>query len=490
MTRLFIFLLGLMLWSGEARADYAASPIHIMCNGSGTYRDVHQDACQYVSSSSSLFGKPVPYAGGVQIADAYVPSPGVLKCKYYYTANKSDTPGISSCTSNWSCPYGGTLNLNGTTPMCIGGDPPPPPTCTDLNPFIRKFYYTTGGPYIAPDHYGTCVVTALEMLVCRVDTTGTYCMWKVKRTGQTWTGQDVPGNGSTASDAPEVKTDPQTKSPSFDNPPADPKICPNCVPCPAGSVQAGVDSSGIPICMGTGTAPPDPPKTPTTTTGPTTTTTNADGSTTATQTTTQANSDGSTTTTKTTTTTGADGTVTVSKDVTVSNTSSGSAGRTDTPSTDQNNLCKQNPNLTICTNSSVSGTCGSITCTGDAIQCATLRAAAQIQCKQQSDEDTLKAGSAYSLGSAVMNGADPQASALPSASKADVVQMQAIDQSGWLGGGSYFKDKTISLPDGRSFVLPLSQGESLMLGLRYVTMIVSALVCFKIVRGTFSSSGV
>jgi len=480
MTRLFIFLLGLMLWSSDARADYPAVIQYAMYNNSGGNYTRYSTTTQACNCSMDSTTCSIP--SGSSVSSMTLTGDVPPHCIWNY---KNGTTVKVNEQFWFYCPYGGTLN--GMT--CIGGTPPPPP-CTDKNPFIRRFYYTTGGNYVTPDHYANCVITPLEMLVCRTDTTGTYCMWKVQRTGDTWNGTDAPGTGSTANDTPEVKSDPQTKSPPFDNPKADPKICPNCVPCPLGSVQAGVDSSGIPICMGTGTAPPDPPKPPPTTTGPTTTTTNADGSTTATQTTTQTNSDGSKTATTTTTTTGTDGTVTVVKNVTVTNTPSGSAGRTDSPATDQNNLCKQNPNLTICMNSSVSGTCGSIVCTGDAIQCATLRAAAQIQCKQQSDEDTLKAGSSYSLGTAVMNGADPQASTLPSASKADVVQMQAIDQSGWLGGGSYFKDKTISLPDGRSIVLPLSQGQDLMLGLRYVTMIVSALVCFKIVRGTFSSSGV
>jgi hypothetical protein len=242
--------------------------------------------------------------------------------------------------------------------------------------------------------------------------------------------------------------------------------------------------------MGTGSAPQNPSPAPPVTTKPPVTVNNSDGSTTTTQQTVQQNSDGSTTTTTTTTIVLADGSKTVSSGATTSNNTAGTAGKQDTPNVDQMNLCKQNPNLSICQNSTVSGTCGEISCTGDAIQCATLRAAAAMQCKQQQTEDDLKASSQYTLGAAAASGADPAASTLPTPSKAEVVTVSNPDTSGWLGTGSYFKDKTVTLPSGQSLVLPLSQGANLMIALRYVTMIVCSLVCFKIIRGTFAATGV
>lgn len=368
----------------------------------------------------------------------------------------------------------------------------PPADCTDKNIYNRKFYYTSSGPFTGPTHWDRCEVTAIQMLDCRKDSVGTYCWWTFRRTGGVWTGTDVhwDGGGVSAPDTTENTSDPQVKSPPIKGSNVDPQTCPNCIPCPSGTVQAGIDASGIPICIGTGTAPPDPSKTPTTTTAPPTTVTNADGSTTTTQTTTQTNADGSKTVTNTVTNTASDGTKTVTVTGSNTGTASGAPGKTDNPSADQNNLCKQNPNLSICQNSSVTGSCGTISCTGDAIQCATLRASAAMQCKQQADADALAADPQMKLGQQMASGADPQASTLPSASKASVVTMASSDTAGWLGAGSFFPDKTITLPNGQSVVLPFSQFGDKLIGLRYVSMIVAALVSFKIVRGTFASSGV
>jgi hypothetical protein len=151
-------------------------------------------------------------------------------------------------------------------------------------------------------------------------------------------------------------------------------------------------------------------------------------------------------------------------------------------STDKSNLCSQNPNLTICQNSTVSGTCGTISCTGDAIQCATLRAAAALQCQQKQTEDDLKASSAYTLGSSVAGGTDPAGSTLPSPSKATEVTMPGtLDQSGWLAGGQCFVDKVVTI-QGRTFVLPYSKACDYLIVLRLGLMVIASLVSFRIVR--------
>lgn len=143
-------------------------------------------------------------------------------------------------------------------------------------------------------------------------------------------------------------------------------------------------------------------------------------------------------------------------------------------------FCEANPGLAACRDSSVSGACGAITCDGDAIQCSTLRAAAAIQCKQENDDKALKDSSAFAAGTAAMNGAvDPDA---PSKEKAKIVDVDKISTSGWLGGGSFFKDKVISLPDGQSITIPLSQAENIFLTFRAVAMIMAALISAKIMR--------
>jgi hypothetical protein len=355
----------------------------------------------------------------------------------------------------------------------------PPPVCTDTNPFIRKFYYTST-PYIDPSNYAGCQVVALELLVCRTDSTGTYCMWKVQRNGQLYTGPDVQ-NGGKASDAPEVKTDPPTKSPPL--PGQDPQACPNCIPCPAGSVQVGFDKDSIPICVGTGTEPQNPPAPPPVTTKPPVTTTNSDGSTVSMQDVVQTNSDGSTTTTTTTTTTGADGSKTVSVSASTSNTSTGTVGRQDTPNTDQMNLCKQNPNLTICSNSSVGGDCTSgLTCNGDAVQCATLMAAQKLQCARQADEDGLKASPSKTLGDAMLSGTDPSKSTIDAVIKGDTVDMSspALDQTGFVGGGSCLPDKTFTVM-GHAVTVSFATVCSNVQPLRYIVMACAFILVYLMV---------
>lgn len=353
--------------------------------------------------------------------------------------------------------------------------------CADKNTYQRRFYYKVG-PYVAPDHFGQCAITASQMLDCRKEASSgsTYCYWQFNRTGLPYTATDNTNNGSggVATPATVSYSDPQTKSPAFTNP-----TCSNCPPCPMGTVQAGTDSAGIPVCMGTGTAPPDPPKAPTTTTQPTTTTTNADGSTKAVTVKTQANADGSTTTTTTTTTTSASGAVTTSQDVSTSATPGGAPGRFDNPSADQSNLCKQNPNLSICRESSVSGSCAAIACTGDAIQCATLRAAELSRCAAQKDRDDLAASPLSTLGEAAASGNDPLKASLPSVANASVVNVPtSLDQSGWLGSGKAFDDVTFEV-QGHSVTVPLEKWSGYLVGLRYALMVAALLVSMRILSG-------
>lgn len=481
MTRFFIFALLLFhSWTFAAvvpdkyyQASLKGKPI--------TSKTDYTAVCKaYVAGQSGI----TYYFGGATLVD---PNVGSNKVACYFgpspTSNRQIVEFFGYYQCSTSAPY-----INEQTGLCSGTAIDP---CGDKLPMIRKFYYTSKGPYIAPDHFGACQIAPDKMLVCRTDATGTYCMWQIHRTGETWSGNESPGNGGSpdGDSSKEVVTDPRTNSPPIRNPASKPDICPTCIPCPAGSMQAGIDADGVPLCVGSGSNPDDPIRTPPVTTKPPVTSTGSDGTVTTVQDTVQTNADGSTTTTTTTTVTKPDGTKTVTVGSAVSNTPSGGPGKTDTPNADQANLCKQNPQLTICRNSTVSGTCGETTCTGDAIQCATLRAAAALQCQQKKDADDLKASPLHTLGSAAASGADPAASTLPSASKAEVVTMPSIEGSqGWLGSGSYFRDKTVQLPGGKQLVIPLSQGQDVMIALRYVTIIVCSLVCFGIIRSTFTSS--
>lgn len=243
--------------------------------------------------------------------------------------------------------------------------------------------------------------------------------------------------------------------------------------CPGGTTQAGLDPSGIPICYGSGTSPL--PATTTTTTNPTVTTNNSDGSTTAVTTSSQTNTDGSTTTTTITTNTSSSGAVTVSKSTSTSTTPTGAAGTPSTPATTPSsssggssnpvdpalaNLCKTNPNLNVCNNSSVSGSCAQVACTGDAIQCATLRAAAQMQCQQAADVANVAAMPETALGTQIMAGNDPMNSQIQAQIKGTTVDMSNPgvngDTSGFLNGGACLADRSIQVL-GHSITISFSQ---------------------------------
>ena len=467
MTRALVFLLAVFWWL-PARADYPATYAWVFGSQGSNPKWFDTDpptACQ--KYATGFFGtgwicKNVTKNGSAWQGLIYSPS----------GSYNSDAQSVWRLV----CPYGGTLS--GST--CVGADPPPP-MCQAGKPVTLTWAVpptnatnSQWSPIDGPATDGQCEVDITEVVRCYTvpPATQLYCTYNGNLTGN-----NLPASASAP--APSSGPSGSTQTPSNMPPVRDSS---DGGKCPLGTVQGGFDQSGIPICMGTGSAPQNPQTPPPVTTKPPVTVNNSDGSTTTTQQTVQQNSDGSTTTITTTTVVAADGSKTVTVGSATTNNSAGTSGRQDTPSADQMNLCKQNPNLTICQNSTVTGTCGQISCTGDAIQCATLRAAAAIQCQQKQTEDDLKASSAYTLGSAVMSGADPAASTLPSPSKATTVTMPGtLDQSGWLGAGQCFADKVVSV-QGRTFVLPYSKACDYLIVLRLGLMVIASLVSFRIVR--------
>ena len=389
-------------------------------------------------------------------------------------------------------------NLN-TISVCSDGSAPKTgfplaQQCPDVPPPCKA-----GDTSAVTQNYGTDFQKAVDTRYptcssgCSVSTKSLDACWKGITTGNYRCDFTVSNTGGTCSNADAITAQPRPGPEEATPITSAPQKADNAVGCPKGTTQAGMSSDGVPLCVGTGTNPSTGTSSMSKT-GPEQVTNNPDGSTVKTQATDVTNSDGSVTTTTKTTTTAADGTVTVKVTSSTGNTPSGAAGKPVTNGADgkdAKNICQTNPELTMCKNSTVSGDCDAgYSCTGDAIQCATMQAARAMQCKQKKDEDELKASSFYSTGKAIAEGNDPLKSSLPGVGNAEIVQMKTPEASGWLGGGSYFKDKTIDLGDGHSLVLPLSKAENLMLALRYVTMIVASLVCFKIIRGTFAGSGV
>lgn len=421
-------------------------------------------------------------------------------CSAGFAAMSASSQGYyhsASCQGSGASAYCKTTNNNYEIPtqvkyLCPGDIPPnssnqcPPPDCkagsTGTGTWDITFNAATGvstGPPIKGGTDGACQINITNAQECRERANGSmYCIYDYTRTGKY-----QPPGPTTPTPTPSPSTTPggaggtRTKTPPMSSPDGS---------CPGGTTQAGSDSSGIPICMGMGTNSNTTP-TPTVTESPPVTTSNADGSTVTKSYVTQTNSDGSRTTKTTTVTTDAAGNKTTAVSMETTKATDGGTGKTDNPEAEKNDLCKQNPNLNICRDSSVSGSCGEIACVGDAIQCATLRAAAAMECRDKKDRDLLDKSPLKGLGEAAAAGNDPMKADFPSADKASVVSVaSSLDASGFLGGGSCFPDKSITVM-GKSFVLSFSAACDALLVFRYALMVIAALVSFRIVSGAVLS---
>lgn len=286
------------------------------------------------------------------------------------------------------------------------------------------------------------------------------------------------GNAVAKGQGPETATPKETAN--QEPPDMPPKPAPDDKTCPKGTVNAGLSASGIPMCIGQGTDPKNKPAAP-----PTVEVEKnqvlPDGSNEHTKSVTTKNADGSTTTVKTVTITKSNGEKEVTQDKNTTNTPGGKPGKeTENPVVEQNNVCKQNPNLAMCKNSTVGGKCAETSCTGDAIQCATLRAAAILQCKAEKDEADLKGSSLNSKGQSAMEGKDMEG--LPGPKNGLVVKVDNMKAEGWLGNGAAFEDITVSLR-GQEILVPLAKWSQYLLPFRYMLMIIASLISYRILAG-------
>lgn len=320
---------------------------------------------------------------------------------------------------------------------CVAAQPPAPPLCHRNSTYTGT--YNTGTVYpdgrTKTDGYspfdnggigtdGQCEVLFTDVESCQSYPPSdiSYCTYTGTRTGN-------QRNPSTEAPAPNPGGQQGTPKPEV-SPPSGPGPSGSC---PVGTVQAGVSGDGVPICMGQGKNPKPPvappPKVETSKSEAT-----PDGGTKTTNTTITSNSDGSKTTTTTTTTTAPDGTktTTVAKDTTAA--ASGAGGKDESAKDEEKyDLCKQNPMLNICRNSTVAGVCGEITCQGDAIQCATLRAAAAMECRDKKNQQDLEASPLISSGNSILSGADKTADNFRLGTSVDMSK-QNLDQSGFVSG--------------------------------------------------------
>ncbi|HEY8606096.1 MAG TPA: virulence factor TspB C-terminal domain-related protein [Noviherbaspirillum sp.] len=166
--------------------------------------------------------------------------------------------------------------------------------------------------------------------------------------------------------------------------------------------------------------------------------------------------------------------------VTVGDRPGGGPGTNDSTDDKKDDFCAKHPELNVCRNSTVSGSCAALACQGDAIQCSIARKIHEEACKRQADEDALKQTGHYQLGTQILAGNDPKASELPSPDRAQVVNMPAsLNQSGWLGGGQCFPDKTVSVGQ-FTMVIPFSEACQYLIAFRYLVMLMAALASFRI----------
>jgi hypothetical protein len=471
--RLIFILLALV--SMQARADYSwTGP------GIAVFSDA-VSACQagikYWADvqNGGRFGAGVYTKTTIRVS----PSGTYGDCWGYFASKGASTEALSYTVSRGGTECTAPKVYNAATGKC---EDPPPPSCPKDQ--VSEDYFPANGKgsgfpvcsmagcTVNITYVGGCVgPTATGETAClmRGKTTGTVCNSMTDNSDGTHygPGQEKPSGGS--------RTDmPTTKSGG------------KAVPCPQGTVQGGIDADGVPLCVGSGADPKNPPVAPPTTTNPPVTTQNSDGSTTTTQTTTQQNSDGSTTTTVVKTVVAADGSKTVSQTQDTGKATAGGQGKMDTPNADQANLCKQNPQLAICQNSTVSGDCAagaaSLVCTGDAVQCAQLRYSAELACRQRQDVEDLKVAPTKVLGDSILAGADPKQGDIDKmlkGSEVDVSQAQ-LDQSGFLGGGSCLANRSISVM-GTSVAVDFSRVCSDILPLRAGIMACAFILAYLIV---------
>lgn len=448
--------------------------------GNSTYKGygaTYQEACSGLVAAMSGYntggGQPIALDGGVYgtTTSSSCISSGKFTSNnaatYYAVGNSSGLVGSSYCPGNPNTAPNTALPLD---QQCV---PPPPPACVAGAPYEATYSMGTlaqGMKSGLPVRDLNCAIVPTEVVACWKSGAQTYCKYKIQKTGAQY-------SGAVSSDYTPAAVTQAVSDPRVNLPP----VSAGGSNCPTGSVSGGVDSSGIPICIGTGSAPKNAISSSVITSAPSTVT-NADTSTTRTQTTITGNKDGSSTTTTTTTHTAVDGTETVSQNSTTSASSDGNPVGQQDRQEDKSDLCKQHPELAICVNSTVSGTCAAVSCTGDAIQCATLRAVAAADCRATDDKAALLASSSYAAGNGILSGSDPQQGSINSLMAGTSVDLSSssLDQSGFLGGGSCFADKNFTV-SGRVVTVSFTTVCNNITPLRYIILACSLMAAYMLV---------
>lgn len=501
MNKLVKAFFGLLLltFSSQVMADYNAPVLDYMYNGRSIYFKDPSTACacatgQYTNGNTSCTNINTGWTS-LKI-DAAVPP----NCIITFPSGGTSTLKPSL---HWHCPYGGSLTYTGQIWVCKGADPPPScaaPGSPLSNADITTAFATGSKPgsalaqvIVGDGQLGNAVYCSSGCLikpnVKRFNESGS-CKVELDPgpNGYFRVHCDVPMDSQGSECTPSDGSSPLNPNGPYPTlrPPSEPSKVNNSLGrCPEGTSPAGTDSYGLTICAGNPSQPSSTSQT--STTKPATTVTDSAGNTVKTEISTSSNSDGSTTTTTKTTTTTPAGEVTVAVKQETTKAPTGSQGVKDSPN-DVKDLCQRNPSLNICKNSQVLGSCEQISCEGDAIQCATLRAAAAMQCQQKRDRDQMLASKEYANGQAVMNGTDGSKEGLAALVKGTEIDIGSIqlDKNGWIGGGACIADKNFTV-FGKSVTVSFAKLCDNILPLRVIIMFIASVVVFRLYMDAFKT---
>lgn len=366
------------------------------------------------------------------------------------------------------------------TGFCAGA---PVEDCTAGKPFT----VVARVPAIAnqlPDRNGTCELVIDTVVTCYQKLTGIYagvdfCEFTAHKDGQKAAGTGLDASPPSNDNAPSVANGDTPKN----IPPTSASPLTNS--CPVGTVNGGTDSYGTPICMGSGTSTDK--NTPPVTVQPQIKITDSAGNVTTYDTTITGNADGSKTTTTVTTKTGTDGTKTTGATTTTGTNSAGTPGVASSRGVgaagkDAQDMCSSHPELNVCKNSTVSGSCAAVTCTGDAIQCSIYRSVAKNNCDVAKDNADMAAMASKTLGDQIIAGNDPMKATIATTMAGDEADMSSkvLDQSGFLGGGSCFGAKNFTF-GGKSVAVDFGYLCDHIQPLRYVILAASLIVAYMLV---------
>lgn len=150
------------------------------------------------------------------------------------------------------------------------------------------------------------------------------------------------------------------------------------------------------------------------------------------------------------------------------------------------NFCATHPELSICQVSGFSGTCGAFRCNGDAVVCAITLEQHKTNCESAANREALKNTAHTKLGNQMLAGTDPQARTLPTPENGETINLNGLDQRGFLSGGECLSDKNITVFS-HAITIPFSKACPYFLALRYVIMTVAALAALRAVMGAVRS---